>query len=638
MLNATETSERDFLQSFKIQTDLAEDADEDASPWVPFVWRSWQSEMYDQIQWFQKRKRPAKLRLPKARGTGASSFSIALFGFCRTLRRPGYRTLIIAQDQTESEEHLSRLTDFYEQVDWKALEALGITRERANRTSLIIVFRDPRTKRFIGRSRVRVRTAKAKGLGRGGGYDAVLTTERPHWPEKCKRDLKGFLARLSRTPWSAHIDESSPNGLDSFYKDCLGAEKGKGGYHLFFIPSFRRPENYKRFDDEQQRHDLVASLGAKDEYGASLEMEHYQRCLAYWANEGMETTEAETKALSFMHWRREEIEGNCGGSVAHWCQEHGTTMEESFQGSDRPVFKTHISNTWVQAAHGREWTRGNLIEKVNDVIFEPHPGGLWLVDEGAVLPENFHCFGMDLASGRAKLSGTNDDADFTDICVDDVYSGRTVAQMHAHIWTHEVPAEVLKAAWFFRRRGEDQVARGIIELNMDHGAVANQVERADTFWGTGSECLILLERKTKTSISLTVPKEYGFWTSGESKPELLRGIHEFIDEVGSWKPDMAIRCPWTREQLEEISRYVYIQKTDSGRVQMGAESGHDDRVISKALALMARRTLIEWGEVPLSSRVPKKLKLDPIDEFYLGAHYSKAADAKRAPACLGRAF
>lgn len=602
LLNHALTDERQFLESFRIQTDLADDAPEDASPWVRFLWRSWQEEMYREIQWFAKRKRPAKLRMPKARGTGASSFSIALFGFCRPLRRPGYRTLIVAQDQGEAEEHLSRLTDFYEQVDWAALKQLGIERERSNRSSIVLVFRDPKTKRFLGRSRVRVKTARAKGLGRGGGYDAIITTERPHWFEKCKRDLKGFLARLSRTPWSAHIDESSPAGLDSFYEDCLGAEKGKGGYHLFYIPAFRRPENYKRFDDEQEVHDIKTTMGEKDVYGGPLEVTHYERALAYWVSEGLEPTEAERKALSFLYWRREEIEGSCGGSVAHFCQEHSTTFEEGFQGSDRPVFKTHIAKTWMLPAQSREWTRGNLIEKKNDVIFEPHPGGLWLLD-GTPAEGDIHCFGLDLASGKDKVSGTNEEADFTDLTMDEVYSGRTVAELHAHIWPHEVAAEVLKAAWYFRQRGPDQVARGIIELNMDHGACANQISNAETFWGTGLECLILIERKTRTSIGMEAFKEYGWWTTEDSKHDLLRAMHEFIDEMGKYDPAKCVlRCPWTREQIEEISRYVYIQRQGAGRVRLGAEAGHDDRVISKALALTARRILREYGEIPLSSK------------------------------------
>jgi len=608
---------------------------------VPFVWRTWQQELYAETEWFKKRKRPAKIRVPKARGTGASSWTLSLIGFCRPLRRPGYRTFAIAQDQDEAEEHLSRLTDFYEQVDWEALKQLGIEREKSNRSSIVIVFRDPKTKRFLGRSKVRVRTAKAKGLGRGGGYDAVLTTERPHWPENAQRGLHSFLTRLSSSPWSVHIDESSPLGLGTFYKDCLAAQKGRGGYHLFFIPCFRRPENYRRFENEQQIHDLKASIGSDDTFGGSVEMTHYQRCAEYWASEGLEPEAVEDKALRFLNWRREEIEGNCGGSVKNFFQEHSTTFEEGFQGSDRPVFKTHVSTTWARVAEERKWRRGNFVEKKSSVIFEPHPRGLWLLSDEPQ-PEDIHCWGLDIASGKERISGSGAEADFTDMTIDNAYSGRTVAEMHAHIWPHEVLPEILNAAWYFRRRGLDEPAKGIIELNMDHGSLSSQVQRATPFWGDGEKCLLLVPRSVKTSAGVERSEEYGWWTGEATKPELLRAIHEAIDEYGRWQEGKTILpCPWTREQLEEISRYVYIQRAGRGGAYMGAESGHDDRVISKALALTARRLLMENGEIQTSSRLKPKVKTpqEELEAFWLGqAKQEREKRRNQKDAILGRAF
>ena len=645
MLDDRQVDEVSFLGCFKIQTDLAEDADDDADPWVYFTLRSWQAAEYQKIQWFQERKRPAKLRLPKARGTGASSFNIALFGFCRPMRRPGYRTLIIAQDQEESEEHLSRLNDFYEQVDWAALKALGIERETSSKRAIVISFKDPETGRFLGKSRVRVKTARAKGLGRGGGYDAIITTERPHWFEKCKRDLRGFLARLSRTPWSAHIDESSPNGFDSFYQDCLSAEQHKGGYELFFIPSYCRPENYKRFDDDAQRAALKAAMGTSPDHGGPLETEHYERCMGYWKQEGLDLAAAEEKALQFTHWRREEIEGTCGGSVENFCCEHGTTMSEAFQGHDRPVFKTHIVKTWAEAANAVRWTRGDLVQQGTEIAFNENNRGLWIISR---MPKdgNVHCFGADLASGRERQAGAGKETDFTDVMVDDVYTGATVAELHAHLWPHDVGAEILKAAWFFRRRGIDLPMRGLIELNMDHGALAQELKRTEAFWGMGEDCLLVIEKKTETTTGYQIAKELGFWTSNKSKPRLLAEMHKLIEEVGKFSPAKEIACPWTWATIQEILRYVYLPRREGGQPELGAESGHDDRVIAKSLALMARDVILRAGDLPLSTmRAMQKIQTaGPMMRFtvedipdsarkkkddVLGAQFRIGQDARR---------
>lgn len=627
------TSERTFLECFKIQTDLPEDAPEDADPWVPFRLRAWQIAEDDAIERIRKTGRPAKLRMPKARGTGASSYNIAKFGFCRPLRRPGYRTLIIAQDQEESEEHLSRLDDFYQQCDWSALAALGITLERSNRRSITIKFVDPKTGRFLGRSRVRVKTARAKGLGRGGGYDAIVTTERPHWFEKCKRDLKSFLARLSRTRWSAHIDESSPNGLDEFYEDCIAAEKRKGGYELFFIPAFSRPENYIRVRTEPEREALLATLGKSPEHGGEDERESFDRCVTYWMGgdpyvqikEPLDLAAAKEKALEWVKFRREAIEGECRGSVEHFHQEHGTTLEEAFQGSGRPVLDIATIRSWsdLAAMERGTWRRYSLeIKSGGNVVATENRSGLWEVRE---LPkkDGTYCFGSDCAGGEEKHADGKTEADFSYTSIGDVYTGESVAELEAHIEPHLYALEIAKASRFWRCAVRDEIALGLVEANNDMGgATINTLMLTDFDWGNGAECVLETTKSVKTDTGTETRTQIGWRTGPKSKEMLVTALRRFISEWGKRKPDDTRRSPWSLRVIQQMTRYVY-----KGR-KMEAESGFDDGVVSEALKQMARRMLIDEGRVPIRSSVAPRPPDPQRDLFEILLRQKQQQEAK----------
>lgn len=635
--------ERQFLGCFKIRTDLGEDAPEDADGMVPFMFRAWQTAMYESLVATREKRRPAKKRMPKARGTGASSFSLALLGFCRPLRRCGYRFLAIAQDQTESEEHLGRLDDFYQQAfdgggNEAALRALGITLEVSSRRSKVIKFVDPATGQFLGRSHVRVKTARSKGLGRGGGYDAILTTERPHWPEKCKNDLTGYLSRLTKSRWSAHIDESSPNGLDDFYEDCMSAQKGRGGYELFFIPAYARPENYIRVRSPEEAAEIFESLGKADDLGGVDEVESFHRCVTYWKGldpyiqvplaDRLDDAAAHAKALEWTKFRREAIEGECRGSVENFHREHGCTLAEAFQGSGRPVLNVTKLRSWMERALGEreswkqyrlEQRSGGEIEAVEDRF------GLWSIRD---MPkaDGVVAYGADCAGGEEMNADGKKESDFSYCVVGEIYSGEAVAELCEHIEPHLYAEEIAKAAQFWRLkkpvdtereerrrrlglkvkklRSDGDVAMGLIEANNDMGgATINTLMMTEFPWGNGLTCVLETSAKVKTDMGVEVRKQYGFRTGPKSKEVLVTDLRRYIDEVGRFEPHKgdARRCPWSYRTLHQMTKYVY-----KGR-KMEAESGHDDGVVAEALMQMSRRMLMEDGRVPLKSKLEKKV-------------------------------
>lgn len=593
LLDPQLVDERTFLEQFEIKTDTVEDplTGEAPDPWVPFRWREVQIAEYELFEENMKRQRPTRLRIPKSRGHGVSSWNLALLGFCRTLRIPGYETKVVAQDQDESEEHLARLNDFYEQVDWAALRELGIRKVKSTRKSIVIQFGN------MKKSKVRVMTARKQGLGRGGASDAIITTERPHWPAKAKKDLTGLLSRLSRSKWSAHIDESTANGFEDFYTACMKAQDKVGSYRLLFLPAFKRPNNYLK-PDRFNREELLSDLGKNEHYGGIEEIEKRDQCAAYWKEQHLLDDEAAAeRALQFIAWRRLTIDDECDGSLAFFWREHPTTLEEAFQGSGRPVFNLPFLRTWADDARRRQEFSilFGLEARDKGLRAQPRQGGLWRVLE-APKEDVSYCFGCDVSKGYEVHADGVREADFSVVNVKDVFTGRTVAKLRAHLFPHELAWEIVKAAQWFNG------AKGLVEVNNDGGTVVSFIANMETDWGPALECLLQTKRKVHTETGPEERKQLGWYTSGGpggSKPYMVGVMHRFIEETGRARNDKGEArgpCPWDFDTLTEMLLFVH---GDRGKMQ--AERGHDDCVVAEGLALVSRQMQLEDGDVKIQS-------------------------------------
>lgn len=589
------TSVKNFLQSFTIKTDAASVHGQDVVSEVQFMLRPVQLELLARTERAWRRGKAARFRIPKSRGQGVSSFWMAFLGFERILRVPGYEFTAVAQGQDEVEEHLDRLTEFYGQIPKKVLRALGIVRLRGTRKQFIFRHGGYR------KSRVTVKSARKQGLGRGGQNNAILTTERPHWPSKSKRDLSGLTGRCQNIPGNVIADESTALGLDEFHDDCIAARDGKGGgFELFFIASYEKwPQNYAPLEVDEKTFE--ESIGKEQRHGGGEEHTVLQRVAKWWRKVMDRSADyARTRALEFLNWRRGKIEADFKHvNVFH--REEPTYLEEAFQGYGRLVFPADLMELNLDAARIRRGNamRGSLIVVAGERRFDLSSDGPLVIFERPVMGE-LYAFGADVASGALVHASSGDEADFSALEMLHARSGRTVAVFKQHIYPHPFATFILRlAAWY-------NGALGLVESNNDGGTVISHLLDDEVEIGglTGGDIMLTTERMVKIDTGAENVRQYGWKTTTRTKPFLASAVTAYLMEWGD-PSSRAGESPLNLETLHEMLRFVY-----NARGGMEAETGHDDLVIAHALALSARKMVLEDAPTssPINRGIPENLK------------------------------
>lgn len=588
LFDPRQTSVQEFLESFKIKTDAAATEGENAVAEVQFKLRPVQKRLLDKTLAAWKRGRAARFRIPKSRGQGISSFWMAFLGFERVLRVPGYEFTAVGQGQDESEEHLDRLSEFYAQIPRKVLRALGIVRLRGTRKQFIF--------RHGGRlkSRVTVKTARKQGLGRGGQNNAILTTERPHWPAKSKKDLSGLTGRCQNIAGNVIVDESTAMGFDDFYEDCMAARDGRGGgFELFFIASHEKfPQNYDPLEGEERAFE--ETIGLNQKYGGAEETLVVKRVAEWWRSV-MKASEAKarTLALYFLNWRRQKIDADFKHvNVFH--REEPTFLDEAFQGYGRLVFPADLMDANAEPALQRRLRAlvGSLETRQGDRVFTVQSHGPLVVYEKPIQGEEY-AFGADVASGELVHASGGDEADFSTIKVVRVSTGEAVARFRAHIYPRPFAREVLRlAAWY-------NGAQGLVEANNHGGTVITCLleDEIDIDGLRGADILLTTERLMKTDSGPESVKQYGWMTTSRTKPFLASAVVDFLSEWGL-PENRGGASALDMDTLREMLRFVYNE-----RGGMEAETGHDDLVIAYALSLVARKMVHDGA--PRQTRIER---------------------------------
>lgn len=597
LLNEEVIDDEAFLSHFKISTE------EGPEP-VQFVYRPVQKELsnlQDEMEFVEGAF--TEIHVPKSRKHGISRQSTSRYGFARVLRRSGYYTVIVAQDNDAAVEHFERLTELFDQVDWTALRELGYTKVESTKRSIVI--RHPNGFKSI----VRVRTASKRGLGRGGTPNAILLTERGNaWSKEAEASLSGLLMSQRRVAGNALIDESTagPEG-NGFHKDCKRAKEKRGIGRLLFFESYRHALNYKPVAGDGAS--LLADIG-NSYYGEPHDEEDLlERVRRYWKREGLEEEPARRKAVEFLAWRRDEIDGPCKGSVETFHRDQPTTFDEAFHGSGLPVFDVRILRTWDARAEAKQRSgiAGMLEEREGGkVLFIPAPNGPIRVYHEPQ-KDGVYCWGKDVASGRRKQAGSGLEADLTVIDMDDAYTGHTVAKFRAHMPTPESSRQlVLFARWY--NDADEFPARGLVELGGGWGdAVVNFVLAIEE--GAWIDILMTTTAESHATTQAKPEVRYGFQASKQGKALLKSTTEEFINsELKKYDPEKNpdAESPFDEDTLDELKLYSYNE-----RGGMEASSGHDDCAVAKMLALHARAKLFADGLVRVRTDAkPKKRESD----------------------------
>lgn len=303
------TSIKEALGHFLIDVDPDPDGDDPEVPYELFTLRPRQAETLSMIEeiWRLKR-RAARIICLKSRRYGMSTFYF-LLGLERILRVPGYRVLLIAQDDVMARTHFQRLRATFCQIPRWILKERGI--EVVKDTDNQIILRHEGYKE----SEFRVAPAKRNALGRGDRYNFLILTEFPMWPPSAKADLSGVLAACRNVPGNIIVFESTAKGYDAFHRRYMRAKKHRSDYRAQFVAAFEHPGNRKRFATPEAEDEFIKTIGTLPEFGVEDELVLFRRLTVdfEWAPHD---------AAEHLNWRRTEITDNCEGNTDFYHREN----------------------------------------------------------------------------------------------------------------------------------------------------------------------------------------------------------------------------------------------------------------------------------------------------------------------------
>ena len=314
---------------------------------IPFIPNKAQMLMISKVQKCLDEKRPVRIRILKARQLGFSTLIEAII-YAFTSRREGFNSLVIADDDKGSRKLFEMNKLYHERLE----DGLKPKLKRSNEIAL----------EFEGlRSRIDIDTSRNKNAGRGDTYQIIHKSESSRFAYPKEVNL-GIANSVPDLPCTMVFDESTANGMNNFYDDCMKSIRSEDGYELLFVPWY--------YDDTYSMP-AVDFVRTQDEVDIAAQVVK---------DSGIMLTDQQ------LSWRRYAITHKCGGSLDLFKQEYPTTVYEAFISSGRPRFDV------------------NLLRKLMDNAKEPHRYGLLDVFEYPDPLANY-VIGVDTSEGL--LHGDN---------------------------------------------------------------------------------------------------------------------------------------------------------------------------------------------------------------------------------------
>uniref|UniRef100_A0A6M3J3C9 Putative terminase n=1 Tax=viral metagenome TaxID=1070528 RepID=A0A6M3J3C9_9ZZZZ len=257
--------------------------------------------------------KPVRLICLKARQEGVSTFWESV-GYCRTVREPGLRGLVLSHDPEGTANLYMMYRTYYEydpgKLDTAALNMKGL--------------------RFAHGGQVLVQTAAKRFAGSGQTYQFVHFSEQAKWPFPSETSLS-VLQSVGNLPNTMVLNESTAYGAGNyFHEQWKAASRGESEWRAVFLPWWEH-----------------------DEYclPAEEELEDLGKDPTYNVYEGQEGDLASRFGLlpGQLAWRRWCIRANCGGSAYLFDQEYPAAPEDAFLAGGTPRFDVRVLQKWYQA-------------------------------------------------------------------------------------------------------------------------------------------------------------------------------------------------------------------------------------------------------------------------------------------------
>ena len=480
---------------------------------------------------------PARVIILKARQLGMTTF-FSGYGFTKAVNNMNTEVGIISHKNDASRKVLEKVKLFYEHLP----PLLQPMRKNSNANELIFDNPSPSARQKIMNpglhSRIAIETAVNKNAFRGSTLQFLHISELAFWPYP-EETMTSSLQAVPQNRGTVVAIESTANGIGNyFHRLWQAAERGESEFVPMFFPWHAEPTYTLPVPPDFERTEEETELARE------FKLTDGQLC-----------------------WRRWCIRANCAGDINKFHQEYPATPNEAFIASGRPVFDIQVLERHLQECTEPIAT-GRVIERNGLPHFQTVYRGFLSIWEYPVDGREY-VIGIDTAQGLES-------GDYSVMMVFDLKKRCQVAEWHGHIDADLLGTEAALLGRFYND------AWIIPEINNTGIATLAALRRA-------RYSRIYRRRTTAEALSDAPKDNYGWYTSGKTKPLLIDNFSSFIrDNVGKIKSKQLVR---------ECQSYVYDA---SGRTN-AQEGCHDDRVMAAALAtwLFTERLPREMANAPI---------------------------------------
>lgn len=478
-----------------------------------------QNRVLAELQRQEKLGIPARVVILKARQLGITTFFSGL-GFRKAANNKNTEVGIISHKNDASRKVLEKVKLFYENLP----PLLQPMQKNSNANELIFDNPAPSARQKILNpglhSRIAIETAVNKNAFRGSTLQFLHLSELAFWPYP-EETMTSALQAVPQNAGTVVAVESTANGIGNyFHRLWQSAERGESEFVPLFFPwhaepTYRLPvpPGFQRSEEEEE---LAQEFGLTDE----------QIC-----------------------WRRWCLRANCNGDINKFHQEYPATPHEAFIASGRPVFDIQILEQHLKEC-ASPVAMGRVVERNGEPHFQTVYNGFLSIWEYPKAGREY-TIGIDTAQGL-------ENGDYSVMMVFDLRTHCQVAEWHGHIDADLLGTEAALLGRFYND------AWLVPEINNTGIATLAALRRAR--YGR------IYRRRTTAEALSDAPKDnYGWYTSGKTKPLLIDNFAAFIrDNVGKIR---------SRQLVMECQSYVYDA---SGRTN-AQEGCYDDRVMAAAL-------------------------------------------------------
>ena len=547
---------------------------------VNFKLNKAQKYLLDLIEEQQKKNKPIRIIVLKARQLGISTFTEGLI-FVNTATKQLRNSLIIAHEDSASQNLYAMYKTFYENLP----PELTPMTKYSNAQEL--VFENPTTdieekRRNPGlQSKVRVASARNVNTGRSMTIHNMHCSEVAFWND-AKTLMTGLMQTVPDSPNTMVIIESTANGVGGwFYEQWRLAEKGESEFIPVFFP-WIMDENYtKEFDSEEEKQAFIQEVNSTytDKDGNVIHTEEYEIMRIAKERYNIDMTYEQ------LNWRRYAIRNKCSNDINMFRQEYPLTPDEAFVVSGRPRFDISTLRKYErQCIDGK---RGFLEEKNGQIVFIESPSGYIEMFEEPK-QDKFYGIGADVAEGLAhgdySCAVVGDD-DFNVVCA-----------WHGHIDPDLFGKELVKLARFY-----NDAYLGVERNN--HGLTTLKTIEREGYYN-------IYFQKTYDKLNDKITQKIGWGTDRRTKPLMINKLAEYIREK------------WLGVKWKTFIRECFTYIIEDDGTTNAQEGEHDDTVM--ATAIMLQLLLEGKGDsftpispeenIKRSSRPQHHIDIDVIDE------------------------